>query len=241
MYLSNNDIHLKLLANKPIPIEGIGLLQFPTVDNIIEIGEGLFNEYVSLLLFTKSNLEKQDETLDGYSDFDILSSILVYQDSFGSSFFNALRWLFNSKPNIIKEHGIVYFDELSEESILTEEKFIYIQRIVKIAFFIQEEKEPDYEPGNERARKFMENLKKKKAAAKKKPKQNLHSLISALAWKKIGLDKVFNLTIYQLYDGYQRLENIDNYHYTLTGIYTGNVDAKKINLPDINWANILNK
>jgi hypothetical protein len=76
-------------------------------------------------------------------------------------------------------------------------------------------------------------------AKKKDEKINLHSIISAVAWRTVGFNEVLKLTIYQLYDGFYRLGLIDNYHYTFTGIYTGNIDGSKIKLPDINWANTI--
>jgi hypothetical protein len=138
--------------------------------------------------------------------------------------------------------GIVYFGEFSEDSILTEEKFEYIKRLVRIANNVPEKtEEEEYKAGNERARKFLEKIKKQKEEINKLKKQkiNLHSIISAVGWKAQSFDFISKLNIYQLYDGFYRLGYIDNYNYTMTGIYTGNIDGSKIKLPDINWANII--
>ncbi len=175
------------------------------------------------------------------SDFQLTMSYIYHDNFFKEMFFNGLNMIFSDDP-IQHESGLVYFGELGNERVITDTSLNDIQEIVKIANWIKEpEEEEEIIPGNERARKFMEKLKLRKAKAPKpKPKQNLHSIVSSVSWKSTrGLDEIMNLTIYQLYNGLRTLDNIDNYHYTLTGIYTGNIDSKGIKLPDIHWANII--
>ncbi|MNF66697.1 hypothetical protein D3C84_484940 [compost metagenome] len=236
--LTDDDIKLKLLANEPIEIYGIGNLQLPSTRQVISMNESLHNTYLSYLLFSKENLSETSEEMDKLSDFEILVSFLYHDASFREVFFNALELIFGEKPNY--EEGIIFFGLPSEESLFTEEKWDFVKKVLKIGNFIEDKKEEEIIPGNERARKFMEKLKRQKEQAPKvKSKQNLHSMISAISWKTVGINNVLDLTIYQLYDAFMRLENIDNYHYTLTGIYTGNIDSKGIKLSDINWANII--
>lgn len=237
--LTDDDIRLKLLANVPIEVNGIGHLQLPSLRQVISMNESLHNTYISYLLFSKDSLSEQSEEMNDHSDYEILISFLYHESSFRELFFNVLEIIFGEQPNY--EEGIVYFGEFSEESVLTEEKWEFIKKIVKIGNFIEDKKEEEeYDAGNEYAKRFIEKLKRKKASEyKPPPKQNLHSMISAIGWKTVGIDKVLDLTMYQLYDAFMRLENIDNYHYTLTGIYTGNIDSKGIKLSDINWANII--
>jgi len=65
-------------------------------------------------------------------------------------------------------------------------------------------------------------------------------MISGLGWKanNINIFDVWDLTVYQLYDGLNRLKIIDDYQFTLSGIYAGTIDSGKINLKDINWMKI---
>lgn len=242
--MNDNDLHLKLLAGQSINIDGIGELKPLTLNEIIKIGE---SEYYNLLyntfLFDKNNLVEKNEAINNASNFEILISFVVFNNSFRELFFYAFNLFFDKTPKLFNE-DFIYVDKVDEtgKTVFTEEKFEEIKRILKIANFIQDEEKEEYVAGNDRAKKFMDLLKKKKEqyANVKKTKINLHSIISAVRWKPSGLNKdIFELTIYELYDAYRRLENIDYYNFTLTGIYTGNVDAKKINLSDINWANIL--
>jgi len=237
--LTEDDIRLKLLANVPIEVNGIGYLSLPSLRQIISMNESLHSTYLSYLLFSKNNIDGHTEELNSLTDFQILSSFVYHEDSFRKSFFNALEMIFGEKPNC--DEGVVYFGELRDESVFTEEKWDFVKKIVKIGNFVEDKKEEEYKAGNEKARKLIEEIRKKKAkrANKEIAKQNLHSLISAISWKTVGIATILDLTVYQLYDAYMRLENINQYEFTLTGIYTGNIDGSKIQLPDINWANII--
>jgi hypothetical protein len=238
--LNDNAIHLKFLLGLPVYIEGIGNFYAPSLTEIVDLTEENYNMAVSSLLFDKSQLENNEE-LNEYSNFQVLLSILQADESFQGFFFYGLN-LHLDNPPILHPEGIIYFGELSKESILTEDKFDYIKRLVRIANNIPEKKaEEEYKAGNERAKKFIEKMKKQREEISKVKKQkiNLHSMISAVGWKAESFDFISKLNIYQLYDGFYRLEVIDNYNYTMTGIYTGNIDGSKIKLADVNWANII--
>jgi hypothetical protein len=153
-------------------------------------------------------------------------------------FFYGLNLHLDTFP-ILDSSGLIYFGEPSVESILTEEKFEYIKKLVRIANNLSEPEE--YVAGNEKARKLIEKIKRNREKSKQPVKQNinLHSTISAVGWKAQSFKFISELTIYQLYEGFNRLGYIDNYNFTMTGIYTGNIDGSKIKLPEINWANII--
>jgi hypothetical protein len=238
--INDNDIRLKFLLGLPVHIDGIGNFYSPSLSKVVDSTEGLYNTTLSSFLFDKKNLEDQN-SLNEFSNFQILMSVINQDDSFRELFFYGLSLHLDTTPYLF-ENGYVYFDEYSEDSILTEEKFEYIKRLVKIANNIPEKKEEDeYKAGNEKARKLLEKIKKQRQETPivKKQKINLHSIISSVGWKAQSFDFVSKLNVYQLYDGFYRLGNIDNYENIMTGIYTGNIDGSKIKLADINWANVI--
>lgn len=244
--LKIDDIHLKFLLNLTVPVSGIGEFRAPLLRDIVDITEQQYRIALNTMLFERDYLGKEMEEIAEYTDTQLLAAV-IYQDSlYRESFHCACQIHFNKTPSL-SDDGEIYFDTLSKENILTDEKFNYIKHLVRIANNIQEkqtEEDEEIIPGNEQARKFMEELKKSQELlnkAKKKEPINLHSLISSVGWKTKSFDFINQLNIYQLYDGYYRLGTIDNYHYTMTGIYSGTIDADKVKLPDINWANIIKK
>ena len=239
--LNNDELHLKFLLGQSVYVEGLGYFHSPLLDEIVNLTETKYNESISALLFDKDNVEFNEE-INSYTNFQILSSLIFNDDHFRNIYFSGLQLHFGKVPHLNEEYGFVYFDELNEDTVITDEKYEYIKRLVRVANHIADPKKEEVIVGNERARQFMEEQKKRKAllAKLKKPKSNLHSIISAVGWKAQKFDFINNLNIYQLYDGYSRFHVLDNYHYTMSGIYAGTVDGSKIKSEDIDWANILN-
>jgi hypothetical protein len=239
--MNEKDLELKLLAGLPIPIEGVGLIYIPTLKEVISMGESRYHECLSGLLFSKNNIEGLQEQ-EG-SNLEWLLAYTVHDKRFGESVFDGFKLIFKEEAHLGQYNKNVFFylGDIHEGRIIDSVKFEQIQHVLKKANFIKDE--PEYKPANDLAKKMIEMI-KKNAKGRPKPKEtmNLHSIINGLAWKSpsINLLNIFDLTVYQLYQGFYTTDNIDNYHHTLTGIYAGTVDGKNIKLSDLHWAKILN-
>jgi len=239
--MTDNDIQLKLLANVPIDIDGIGNFQLPTIREVIYLGEEQYNYFMSALLFSKDSLSNtDDEIISKMSDYDLFSSLIAHEDSFQHSALSAFSIFMDQKPDLF-ENGTVYFGELREDAFLDEDKWKLIQKLIRLGNFIPEKKkEEEYKAGNNKAKELIEKIMKKKATQPKKEEAiNLHSMISAVGWRMHDVDRILDKTIYQLHDAYYRLMKIDDYKFINTGIYSGSVDGSKIKLPDYFWANVI--
>jgi ABC-type multidrug transport system ATPase subunit len=148
---------------------------------------------------------------------------------------------FKDKVSYSDEYYLFYLGDIHDGRIIYRDNYEEIKAIIRKQNFIQEKKKEEYNPANEQARQFIEKLKRlKKERPKTKETVNLHSIISSIAWKShIGIHAVWDLTIYQLFDAYYRLDVVDNYDKTLAGIYAGTVDASKINMKELNWSKII--
>lgn len=245
----DNDINLKLLAGMSISINSLGILTPLKLREIIALGEPIYNELLSVLLIDKENIEGLKE--EEFSNLEILMVYSYQNIEFREKVLKSLK-LFLGNEFFISSEGFFYCRNLISDNyglfvykylVIDKEPFEDFQHVLKCANHIEikKEEEEDIIPGNERARKFMEKLRLSKQNIKKPETMNLHSIISGVAWKSnnTNIIDIFDLTIYQLYDAYHRLENIDNYHYTLSGLYAGTVDGKKINLSKITWTKII--
>lgn len=70
-------------------------------------------------------------------------------------------------------------------------------------------------------------------------KDRLGNLLSAITWGCNGGITPFNrnqLHMYDLIDGLHRTNKLLSYDHTMTGIYSGCVDQKKINLKELHWS-----
>ncbi|MED1863230.1 hypothetical protein P4V41_07160 [Fictibacillus nanhaiensis] len=238
-----SDIQLKLLAGLPISIDGLGQLRQLPLKEIVNMDESVYNQHLSVLLFDKTNIEQlQDQDA---SNYEMLIAVSYQDINFREMFIKGLELFFNEKANFFfnENYAFFYLGEIDEERVLSAERLETMQKLLKKINNLQEKKEEEaYNPGNEMARKFIEKLKKIKAEApKKKESINLHSLVSGLAWKShsININSIWDLTIYQIYDGFSRTQSIENYDNVMRGIYAGTINGKDIDLSKINWANII--
>jgi hypothetical protein len=107
--INDNDIRLKFLLGLPVRIDGIGNFYSPSLSKVVDLTEGLYNTTLSSFLFDKKNLEDQ-ESLNEFSNFQILMSVINQEDSFRELFFYGLSLHLDTTPYLF-ENGYVYFDE----------------------------------------------------------------------------------------------------------------------------------
>lgn len=143
--------------------------------------------------------------------------------------------LLNFDDKTLKEYNLIT-QKLNDIKVINKSNFNSIVEIIKDQNCIKHEEKEEYNPANDMAKKFIERFKKNKSNAPKPKKEyGLYEIISSISWKtNIGTD-VWDLTIYQLYDAFNRINIIDNYLNISHGIYSGSINPKKINFKEINW------
>ncbi|MNK45799.1 hypothetical protein D3C87_645700 [compost metagenome] len=237
--MNTEDIELKLLANLPIPFNDKLLLHIPSFKKVSEIGLSIYNQYLAILLIDKNALEKElDERI---TNFDIFFANCYHDESFKDVAFQALRLFFMDEPELYSNENdvAILFSSLGR---IDHSNFDGLQLILKIANHLKLESEPEFKAGNSRAQEMINMiLKNRKSQPKPKEKIDLVSMVSGLAWKSNGITilDIFDLNIYQIYNGFFTTNNIDNYHHTVSGLYAGTIDGKSIKMSDIHWANKL--
>ena len=237
---NEDDLELCLLAGHQVDV-GIGKLYPLKLRDIVEIGLSKYNEYLGITTLDIDDLDLEEVNLkeSEITNFEFILLSCYSQSSFKDKFITALSLFFKELVSVDYEGGFFYIGEKEEQRIINNDNFKVIQDVLmKQNYVKKEKKEEDYNPGNERARKFIEKLKKNKRNMPKiKGDITLHSIISGIAWKSnnINILNVWNMTIYQLYDAIQRLELIDNYEGHLQGIFAGTIDPKKLDFKNINW------
>jgi len=232
------DDELRLLKGSSFFVDEIEIKPF-TIGEIVEIGYGEYLKYLNIFIFEVRDfiLELPEE----YKEINIFDLLLNSgQKELLEVFLNGIDFFIKPKQMDVN---------MSNNEIIIDNKKINrnnwddIRKIIKIQNCVKKNKEEEYNPANEEARKIIERIKALKKEHPQKELITLSSIISGVAYKSnnINILNIWNLTIYQLYDALDRLSLIDNYQFTLSGIYAGTVDSKNINMKDINWIKILNK
>jgi hypothetical protein len=225
---------LKLISGMPICIDNIPVPPLKVKD-IAEYGE--INYYLALrtICFYLDEILNIDEIKQQYKDiceFDLICSMCTNSeqlDIVNKSF----SFLLKTQIVFVKEYCVF----ASDEYIIDKNKFQKIIPIVRLLNNYTKTEKESYNPANQRAKELLEQIKKNRQnSPQPKAIVDLSSIISGVAWKSgVGFDYVLNLTIYQLYDAYKRLELVDNINHTLTGVYAGTIDQKKIDMKTLMW------
>ena len=234
-------LEIKLLKGSTVIIDGIKI-QPLTLEEIVEdIDLDEYYKLLGILAIDKIRLKDMPkEVLNEFETFDIFlsdQSLMTSLLAFFKTFLKHDDVFFMPESQNIE---IRYEDNLAR---ITRYNYDKITRILRKMYCVQFQKEDEYNPHNDKARELIEKIKKKNAElARLKSKQgedvNIISIISGVAWKSTNTNifDVFNLTVFQLYDAFYRLEIVDNYNNTMTGLYAGTVDAKKTNMKQLTWA-----
>ena len=232
------DDELRLLKGSSFFMDGIEIKPF-TISEIVEIGYEKYHQTMNIFALEVEDIIKDiPEELKNITIFDLFlkSGSQELFEGFISAISLFLRIENINEFSINNEYNIV----VNKNKTINRENWNKICKIIQMQNCVKREKE-DYNPANEQARKIIEKIKALKRENPIKESITFPSMISGIANKSNNLNilNIWDLTIYQLYDALNRLNLIDNYQFTLNGIYAGTVNGKEINMKDINWMNII--
>lgn len=232
--LQDEDLELKIFQGLPIKIGNVGQIWQFTLSQInSNIG---YVNYVQAL----NTICVEIEGIDEEGIYEWFYNQCYNETVYSEAILNALELYFGELVNFSSEGFFV--GGLDTNRIINKTNFSYIRKVIRRVNHLappEEEEKPNF--GNERARKMWEQIQanQKKLQRVKKNKSNLSSLISGMAWKSGLHEKVWDLTIYQLYDGLARFGVIDEVHHTLNGIYAGTIDLKSFKKEELDWTKII--
>lgn len=142
------------------------------------------------------------------------------------------------KPGANPDNGEPILYHPDTHIIIDRAVYQQIVDFVRATHFIPAEVE--HNVGNEMAKRFLlRNMRRKLERKKKKPFEPQYpQLISSLvntAGFKYSYDSVWDLRVSQFWDSFYRLNKMQSYNNTMLGVYTGNIDAKKIDMKGLSW------
>lgn len=245
---------LKLLKGEPVEIVN-GLYSYPLLlSEIVDIGEGTYNSYVSSITLNKTSIlnkledniipQKELEEIHSLNDLEFLIYISFYSPELFQNFIDALKIFLKSDVEVLKDTGIVILND-KEQFLLDNELFLKIREVVAKQNYIQYKEENRYKPANAKAKALLEKMNKIKAKIKNKNKEeglSLKTIISIVSTysNDVNIMSVWNLTVYQLYECYIRIIVWDTYHNQYMLLPHIN-DESKQEVFESHWAKDINK
>lgn len=223
-----DDAILKFQKGSPILFYDICAIYSVTLGEIVDLGYSTFQLYLGAITASKPLVNNDDkelkQLLDKMSDFEYiimtasadLETCQVLKQAF--QFFTHENVIFSLDP------AQIIIGPIEEKHIITEEKFYELQRVIRRAYFLEQDGEeiiiyPDDDQATVRIKMRMranrEKVRKAKAkqAAREKSDLNFSDLIGSLTINNCGLnmDNIWNITYYAFHDQLKRMGWRDQY------------------------------
>lgn len=137
---------------------------------------------------------------------------------------------------------LILIDPKSNKTLVDRLIYLEIVEYIRAIHFIQYKEE--FNPANKRGRKRLikEEKRDMKADKNKEVEYPFMDFMSSLIWIGGGnynWETIYDLTVYQMYDGVKRIQKSKNTDYLFHGIYANGVDVKKIDQSELQWNNNL--
>lgn len=237
---------LKLQRGSAISVGELCKVHPLLLDEISEIEEEKYNQYINILMIDKSTVNRDeisDEQYRNLTSYYVLVSYSHHDEMIRIMTEEALS-IFLKEQVTYHSEGYFFIGEKSEQRIIDSNSYEEIKSVVRKQNYLQEkEVEKEFKPANDKAAEIIEKMKKAKEKMQKQNSDeglNLSDIISIVAnhSEDINILTVWNLTVYQLYECYLRLIMWDEYH--TTNLHLPHMDeearksfkhwARKINL-----------
>lgn len=242
-------IHERLIRAKSVQVDKT-TISFPTLNEVFDLGLDKYLEYLQSIIIDISELDLSEDFLEGkeFSDYEIFIILIMTSPDFKNTFFEAMQY-FTDDIFVIEGSVILSLKKIKDEEgreeltfhqVMTEEFWLELRKVLTLAHWQEEPKRYDY--ANAKAKAIMAKLKKNKEEVQRiKAKRgqssslDLYELIGSVCShsNSYNLFNVWNLTYYQFFDHYYRLNINDNYHFSLQSILAG-ADPKKVKVE--HWA-----
>ena len=233
---------LKLLSGVDIEVSPNIVVHHPKLSEIRDMGESEYYGLVTAICSTPSDYKSilYDQFGIDYEEVSEFEFFLMMWSTFGDK---DISILFPGKHandfQIVQdaETGLLLLrDEETGEFI---NEVIYASLVEYIREFHGLKKRVD-KAGNESTKRYLIKKARKELERRKKdePEAILAPLVSAMVnceQFKYNHQTVWDLTIYQFMDSVRRIQKIKNVSDIMTGIYTGNIDGKKLPDDTLNW------
>lgn len=214
----------------------------PTIGQIVDYGEASYFSMIHTLTAIPSDVKSiLWDMPDGHIDWTQIEDFelfMMFSQSmtpdktgiiFGDLDFSKLR-PFRSKIN----DEVVLADIEAGVKI---DKLIYMRMMAFLRKLHNITPKPERAKGKRAKQAMIDEDRRNREYNKDKPfKSYLLPLISAVKVRQgYTKDYVRNMGLYEFFDDLSRLQIMYNSDHLMTGIYSGNIDAKKIKKEELNW------
>lgn len=233
---------LRILKGDDFMLDGVIKIHHPTLSEISDMGEKEYYGLISSICATPSDYKSVllDNFNIDYEEVGEFEFFLMMWGGISSSDLNIILPDIDTSSYVICQHKdtneIGLYSDKDDVFIndkLYNELVEYIRKLHGITKRVDK-------AGNETTKNYLIKKARRELnnAKNKKYESTLAPLISSMVNSKefkYNYDNVWDLNIYQFMDSVKRIQKIKSVDSLMFGIYTGNVDQKKISKDAMNW------
>lgn len=252
----------KMLRGKPYPINKKIKIRNPKLDDILEIGEMKYNDYLFFLAATPEQCKVMlyDNKIDyeELSNYDLFVRLLIQEENGMSKVSDigqeALNWWLcdNYEFQILfnQESQMPVLIDVNKDIMIDMYSYDQLSMFVKIINNIPLQNR--YNPASKGVKDKLIQEEKKSIERELRRKKNKKTLIQESMLNDIVVslitseylsytyENIWDMTIYQANESIKKISQRDDYKANIIGIYTGNIDAKKTTV-NLNWMSNIRK
>ncbi len=235
------DIRLALMAGSDIPIPECKLvLHQPSIKDISFLGEDSFFKGVQTICLYKSMFTQDKDVLENINNFQIFMTVINDKTTVDKK--EAVQQLFLlvfPQYKVMFSPRSLIFQKDQEMISVDESSFDFLQEMMRIVFCSKNGPmdQQAFNPANARAKEIAEKLMRGRQRVAEQNGSAQTSIFSqylsilTIGLSSMGLNDLLNLTMYQLYDLFERYMLYTNWDIDLRARLAG---AKPDSQPD-NW------
>lgn len=231
---------LQLTLGLPSVVDGIEIKPLK-LREIASITMDRYDKLKSMLCLEIEDIDDDQRELLKISDNgDIcIYDIMMFYCSVDQSYRDDLEQAFKIfiSDDISYNKGAFWTDKYKRA--ITRDIFPTIQNVVMAQNYIIRKERIAY--GNKRARELaekQERIRKRIEASIKKP--DVCDIINAVKCSGKVID-IANMTMYELFMAFEQIDKEKDNSNKMLGVYTGNVDSKKLSRQDLSWIKVSDK
>lgn len=226
---------LRIFLGKPIKLNDNTMLHSPTISEIAEIGEIQYRIYLSLCTFDKEFILKQmlqivtDEQfkeIEDYNDYEVITESHPISQEIANalSFFCRENINFNFNDKVFQnENGV----------IISRNNYLDVVKCIKEINGLHEEKKKEMKFRNQKSKEMFSKLNRlrKQHQDESLELKDMLSILCSAEGNGINIFNAGNLTIYQVYEHFERL-NINESHKRMIKVWANGLLDKDTKVPE---------
>ena len=235
---------LKLLRGREVSIDDVGILKPIIIDELVDIGEKIYYQYLNNLCFDIDNLnitreEKQELETQNITPYHLIVSRCTHDDEYRNLIIEAFQFFFREEVLFADSIGIFIIGGISSTRFINIENFENIRQVLRLQNGLSKNDVLDENPKDEKTRILLEKRRKaREKLAKAKSKDNgdtepitFADLVSIMCANANGVnhENVWYMNIYMFQNQFQRLKLMDDYDISIRSLLAG-ADPNEIDL-----------